>query len=140
MKFILLFYIYLLNFSFLEFYIKALVYLIRFLCIFISIRFFTLIEEKLLCLIHICNGPCYVRLGGVLQPFSYALGLLSRVIIFSSKVNLLVFIFRPLLRLVLSILLWVSLPFLSLHILINKRFFFFLIVIGLSVFPILIAG
>ena len=123
-----------------EFILKLLVYLLRFLCIFVSISFFTLLEEKLICLSHICNGPSYVRIGGVLQPFRYALGLLSRIILISNKINLIVFIFSPLLRLIFSILLWSCLPFIRIHILINKRFFFFLIVIGLRVFPILMTG
>jgi len=124
----------------LEFIIKVLLYLLRFLCIFVSIRFFTLLEEKLLCLIHICNGPSYVRVAGVLQPFSYALGLLSRIIILSNKINLMVFIFSPLLRLVFRVILWSCLPFMGVHMLINKSFFFFCIIIGLRVFPILMTG
>ena len=123
-----------------EFILKLIIYLLRFLCIFVSIRFFTLLEEKLLSLIHIRKGPNYVRLGGVLQPFNYALRLLSNIIIISNKINLMVFFFSPLLRLIFRVLLWACLPFFNLHILLNKRFFFFLIIIGLRVFPILITG
>ena len=42
--------------------------------------------------------------------------------------------------LLLSVFLWACIPFLRLRIMFNKRFFFFLIIIGLSVFPILITG
>jgi len=114
--------------------------LLMFLCALLSIRFFTLLEEKILCLFHICKGPCYVGLGGVLQPFSYALGLLSRSIVMSKKLNIFVFVARPALSLLLRVAIWVCTPFLSLRIIFNKSFFFFLVVLGLRVFPILLTG
>ena len=110
------------------------------LCVLISMRFFTLLEEKLLCLFHICKGPCYVGVRGVLQPFRYALGLLSRTMVWSKKFNNFIFVIRPMFSLLLSVFLWACIPFLRLRIMFNKRFFFFLIIIGLSVFPILITG
>ena len=110
------------------------------LCALVSIRFFTLLEEKILCLFHICKGPCYVGLGGILQPFRYALGLLSRAMVMSKKLNIFVFVARPALRFLLRVAVWVCTPFARLSVIFNKRFFFFLVVLGLRVFPILLTG
>ena len=94
----------------------------------------------MLCLFHICKGPCYVGLGGILQPFSYALGLLSRSMVISKKLNIFLFVASPALSLLLRVAVWICAPFISLRIIFNKRFFFFLVVLGLRVFPILLTG
>merc|ERR1711872_1104823 len=52
----------------LEFILNLSIYLLILLCALVSIRFFTLLEEKMLCLFHMCKGPCYVGVGGILQP------------------------------------------------------------------------
>jgi len=79
------------------------IYALILLCALVSIRFFTLLEEKMLCLFHICKGPCYVGLGGILQPFSYALGLLSRSMVISKKLNIFLFVASPALSLLLRV-------------------------------------
>ena len=94
----------------------------------------------MLCLFHMCKGPCYVGVGGILQPFRYALGLLSRSIVISKKLNIFVFVVRPALRLLLRLAVWTCTPFSSLRVIFNKSFFFFLMVLGLRVFPILLTG
>jgi len=122
----------------LEFFLKFLIYIVILICVFVSIRFFTYIEEKILCVFHICKGPSYVGFIGFLQPFSYALGLLFRIILTSKNTNLIIFSFSPFVSLILSILFWTCLPFLNISVVLNKSILFFLVIIGFSVFPILI--
>lgn len=111
-----------------------------YILVFISIRFFTLLEEKVLCVFHLCKGPIYVGYGGILQPFSYALGLLRRFIVYSKPKFIKLFLYTPYLRLIIRILLWSCAPLPNLNNLTSKRGFFFFIIVGLSIFPILILG
>ena len=48
------------------------------LCTLLAVRFYTLVERKVLGLSHLRLGPDVVSMGGLLQPFSDGLKLFSK--------------------------------------------------------------
>ena len=102
--------------------------------------FFTLLEEKVLCSIHGCKGPIYVGYIGILQSFAYALKLSSYIFTNRKYKNLILYVARPFLSLILSVFMWAFCPFISLIFNIDKRILYLIIIIGVRVFPILMRG
>lgn len=123
-----------------EYILKILIYLILFLLVFLTIAFFTLLEEKVLCSIHACKGPIYVGYIGIFQSFAYALKLSSYIFTNRKYKNLVLYIIRPFFSLILSVFMWVFCPFTRLIFNIDKRILYLIIIIGIRVFPILIRG
>ena len=115
-------------------------YLLCFLCIFLGVAFFTLLERKLLSYSQMRKGPNKVMFIGLFQPVSDALKLLakSRKIPYIS--NFYFYFFSPFFRLFLMLGLWV-LYFSSVSF--NWIFFallFYLCIATIAVYPILRAG
>ena len=76
--------------------------IIKILCIFISVAFFTVAERKVLGAIHRRRGPSLVGFWGLLQPISDALKLFLKELIVPVKASRVVFFFAPLWILILS--------------------------------------
>ena len=115
-------------------------YLLCFLCIFLGVAFFTLVERKLLSYSQLRKGPNKVIFMGLFQPIADALKLLakSRKIPFMS--NFYFYFFSPFFRLLLILRLWI-LYFSSVSF--NWIFFallFYLCIATMAVYPILRAG
>ena len=115
-------------------------YILLILCVFVAISFFTLIEEKVLCVIHICKGPIYVGYLGVLQSFAYALKLSSYIFTNRKIKGILIYIISPFLSLIISSLLWICNPFVSIVAVIDKSILLLILLIGVSVFPVIGRG
>lgn len=90
-------------------------FLIEFSCTFfsvlISVAFLTLFERKILASIQKRKGPNVVGFLGLLQPIADALKLLSKETIVPNISNKYIFIFSPLITFILSLLLWIVIPF-----------------------------
>jgi NADH-quinone oxidoreductase subunit H len=126
-------------FEILEFTLLALVVIIPLL---ISIAYYTLAERKIMAAIQRRKGPNVVGFWGLLQPLADGLKLVIKEMIIPRRSNILLFIFAPMLTLILSFLFWAVIPFnfgncfVDLHI----GVLYILAISGLAVYGVVIAG
>lgn len=77
---------------------------------------------------------------GILQPFSDAIKLYTKEINWPTLSNTLPFYFSPCVRLTLALFIWISIPYYKSILTLKIGVLIFLSILGLGVYPILIAG
>nr|YP_010275979.1 NADH dehydrogenase subunit 1 [Tuberolachnus salignus]UGY86214.1 NADH dehydrogenase subunit 1 [Tuberolachnus salignus] len=90
-------------------------FLILFMLVFMSVAFFTLFERKILGYIQLRKGPNKFFLKGVFQPMGDGLKLFFKEMNYLFNMNFFVFLFSPLLSLLISIFFWFIYPFLGVN-------------------------
>lgn len=106
----------------------------------INVAFFTLFERKILRLSHYRIGPNKVSIVGILQPFADAVKLFSKEIVIGHRTKIVLFLTPPIARIAIALTLWNFSNFSRLPINWDISFLILLVILGLNLYPLLIAG
>nr|YP_009131097.1 NADH dehydrogenase subunit 1 [Vamuna virilis]AHX84189.1 NADH dehydrogenase subunit 1 [Vamuna virilis] len=114
--------------------------LILIIGVLIGVAFLTLFERKVLGYIQIRKGPNKLGINGILQPFSDAVKLFTKEQTYPNFSNYIMYYFSPVLGFILSLLIWMVIPYYFNMVSFNLGVLFILCCLSLGVYTVMIAG